>query len=250
MKVVQCENKHFYDADKYAVCPHCVPAGEKKNIQQEGKGNAAPSLPKRLAEKPCIRCGKGVAEDENFCRFCGMRAKPAVTQAQRSAVNNLPVNNSLESGKNNINSGIIKNKPTASNNDEKTVGLLAMGGRQENAAEPVTGWLVCTEGIYRGMSFNIVTGSNAVGRDGSNRIVLSRDSSVLPAKHTFIIFEPKKKVFYIQPGAGKSTTFLNGNVFQSVTPLNARDKITIGRCSFIFIPLCGKDFSWSDYTVR
>ena len=121
MKVVQCENKHFYDADKYAVCPHCVPAGEKKNIQQEGKGNAAPSLPKRLAEKPCIRCGKGVAEDENFCRFCGMRAKPAVSQAQRSAVNNLPVNNSLESGKNNINSGIIKNKPTASNNDEKTV---------------------------------------------------------------------------------------------------------------------------------
>ena len=31
MTLTRCENGHFYDGDKYAVCPHCANAGKEEN---------------------------------------------------------------------------------------------------------------------------------------------------------------------------------------------------------------------------
>ena len=30
MRIIQCTNKHFFDADRYVACPHCGAATEEK----------------------------------------------------------------------------------------------------------------------------------------------------------------------------------------------------------------------------
>ena len=74
MKIVKCENKHFYDADAFGACPHC------------NKLKAAPHFPPPLsvqarAPSPqpapkqenifCAFCGKPLPGQNRFCPFCG-----------------------------------------------------------------------------------------------------------------------------------------------------------------------------------
>ncbi|MDO4176824.1 MAG: hypothetical protein Q4D99_05035 [Bacillota bacterium] len=47
MKVVQCEKGHFYDADKYDQCPHCL--NGLKKVRRDGyKGEISLDLSKMI----------------------------------------------------------------------------------------------------------------------------------------------------------------------------------------------------------
>lgn len=113
--------------------------------------------------------------------------------------------------------------------------------------EPAVGWLVCIKGPHWGESFNIFTGKNSIGRNGNNRIVISKDNSVSRDKHAIIIFEPKKREFFIKPGDSNGLVYLNGENIFDVKKIVQYDEIEIGGTTLKLATLCGEQFSWEDY---
>lgn len=118
---------------------------------------------------------------------------------------------------------------------------------QKVNTEPVVGWLVCIEGSHIGNSFCIAAGKNSLGRGSSNSIILNRDNSVSREKHAILVYEPKKRNFYIQPGDSSGLTYLNDEYITESKKLADRDIIEIGNTKLLFVPLCDEKFSWEDY---
>ena len=133
---------------------------------------------------------------------------------------------------------------TANSADEKTVAFYNFS----NAIEPVVGWIICVEGEYMGESFSLKSGRNNIGRSLAMDIALAKEKSVSRERHASITFEPNQKKFYIQSGESSGLTYVNGELIMMFTELKDYDVITLGQSRYVFLRLCGKKFSWDDYT--
>jgi len=111
----------------------------------------------------------------------------------------------------------------------------------------VVGWLVAISGEHLGQSFEIGAGRNSIGRNEDNNIVLNLDGKVSGSKHAYIIYEPEKRVFYLQPSDSSGLTYLNSSFCKDMKKLSNNDLIKLGDTSLLFIPLCGKSFTWEKY---
>ena len=116
--------------------------------------------------------------------------------------------------------------------------------------EPTVGWLVCIKGDHFGMSFNIVAGMNAIGRNSNNKIVLNRSNTVSRDRHALIIYEPRQRTFYIKPGESSGLTYMNGEYITDACAMKAKDVIELGNNSLMLIPLCDETFNWEDYMTN
>lgn len=134
-------------------------------------------------------------------------------------------------------------------NQGKTVGIFSAKkyeGEDDDVIDPVVGWLVAVSGPHKGQSYPIVSGKNSIGRRADNRIVLSRDNEVSRENHAWIIYEPKKRDFYIKSGDERGLVYVNDEVIMDTLKLSAKDKIEVGSSLLMLIPLCGEEFSWDD----
>lgn len=122
--------------------------------------------------------------------------------------------------------------------------------RQAPSFEPTVGWLVCVGGKSFGRCFEIYAEKNSVGRSEENRIVISDDEGISRIKHAFIIYEPKKRDFYLQPGGGSGLTYLNDEYITDSKKLKSHDIIELGGSKLMFVPLCGESFSWEDHILK
>ena len=139
--------------------------------------------------------------------------------------------------------------------DDRTVGLMNMGPRSQNTAgslgmqpernAPVAGWLVCTEGEEKGKSFIIYPGKNFVGRSEEMDIRLL-DRSVSRKRHAVIIYEPRLRKFYAQPGESHELFYINDSVVLFDVELHEWDELLIGSTILRFIPFCGERFGWEE----
>ncbi len=59
-----------------------------------------------------------------------------------------------------------------------------------------------------------------------------------------IVYDPKKRNFYLLPGDASGLAYHNNEAVYSPVELAAYDVIQLGRSKFIFIPLCGVHFEW------
>lgn len=146
-------------------------------------------------------------------------------------------------------------RKASATNEGKTMSyfsaMTASTGPQTAApADPVVGWLVSIAGKHFGESFHICAGKNSIGRSENNRIVLNKDDSVSRERHALIVYEPKKRNFYLQPGDSSGLTYLNEEYITESKKLSARDMIEIGDSRFLFVPLCGDSFSWEDHISK
>lgn len=142
----------------------------------------------------------------------------------------------------------------SASNEGKTMSYFSVATKQSPAqepvrpyVEPVVGWLVCIGGCRFGQCFSIFAGKNAVGRGEENRIVIADDHSISRNKHAFIIYEPKKRDFFIQPGDTDALTYVNEECIFQPRKLSQRDMIELGDSKFMFVPLCTESFSWEEY---
>ena len=255
ISVVKCENGHFYDANKYASCPHCAKmSGEKiENVKVSEK------ISDKSSEWKCTKCGN--VNNGKFCVECGAKrelSEPVKKQDQSNDFGPVLVEKEPEPH-------IVK-KPSAEKSlkedlksdtvydDDKTKGIFVKKVSPKSPetstevvqSEPVVGWIVCIEGNDLGKSYHIVSGNNSVGRLSENDIVLN-DEHVSRKKHAIIVYEPKKRNFFIRPGEGSQLTYLNNENIMEAKPLKQNDVIEIGNGKYIFIPLCSEKFSWEDY---
>ena len=147
-------------------------------------------------------------------------------------------------------------------NNAKTIGFFATNTKEaddlsnaqkvntNNVTEPVVGWLVCIGGKHLGKDFKIITGRNSVGRNSSNYIPLENEESVSREKHAWIIYEPRKRQFYVQPGESSGLTYVNDDTVLESRQLKHGDILEFGDTKFIFIPLCCDNFAWNDYITK
>ena len=142
----------------------------------------------------------------------------------------------------------------ANSRDGKTISYFnsmnSVKSEKNIYVDPVVGWIVCISGKHFGESFNLYSGNNSVGRNDNNRVAIKNDATISREKHTIIIFEPKKRKFYIQPGEGNGLTYLNEELVGTFTTISSGDIIEIGDSKFVFIPLCGENFTWDEYINR
>ena len=115
-------------------------------------------------------------------------------------------------------------------------------------ADPPVGWLVVVQGPGQGKVVTIGNGSNAIGRDPSERICLDfGDETISRHGHTTITYDPRGKKFYIQHGGGKNLTYMEESPVLLPTELEGFSKIQIGETVLLFVPLCGERFDWAEY---
>ncbi len=117
--------------------------------------------------------------------------------------------------------------------------------------DPVVGWLVVLAGPGRGNARRLGYGQNSVGRDKSERVNLDfGDGSISRSKHAFVLYEPRKRQYFIRPGDGANLTYLNGELLAESRPLTAIDVIEMGATKLRFVPLCGPEFDWEDQAPK
>ena len=111
---------------------------------------------------------------------------------------------------------------------------------------PVCGWLVCIEGARVGMDYKIHDGKNFVGRGDEMDIQILGDNAINRKNHTIIVYDAKKMNTVILPGDAAGLAYLNEEAVYVPTELKPYDTISLGNSRFLFVPLCGTNFSWED----
>lgn len=284
MTITKCINNHYYDSEKYDVCPHCgaLPVGSKEpkkaeevNEKKEHK-SFWPKKKKSSNEVEIIAVtdetvagtfgvfgevqssgAENVAEvtqkEEFVIKEEGLKATKSEESAPIFVAPPAPVVEE-EPKENDL---LAQVKKVTSEESDKTVGYFAMKEagtvapqKRSTSLGMVVGWLVCIQGSHLGESFNIYAGRNAIGRQESNNIVIPDDNAISREKHLWIIYEPKKRSFFVQPGEGTGLAYLNDEPIMSTAPVQMKDCIEIGQSKFLLIPLCDEEFSWEKYLIK
>lgn len=201
MKLTKCSNEHYYDADKYSVCPHCNPNAQSVDDSVTVSMTTSHDM---MTEK--------------FDQEKTVTLSEVVEEASTSM-------------------GI-----SSPDDDLKTISFYS----EQTGTEPVVGWLVAVSGKHLGESFSLKSGRNFVGRSSSMDVVLNGDNSVSRERHAIIIYEPKARVFFAQPGESRELFYVNDEVVLSNIMIQTNDTFLIGNTKLKFIPFCSKEFAWED----
>lgn len=112
--------------------------------------------------------------------------------------------------------------------------------------DPITGWLVVTQGMGRGRCLPLGYGVHPVGRSEDQRVsVRFGDKKISRRSHVEIAYDGEARAFQVMPGRGGSTPgFHNGQEITGPTPLRAGDRIRLGETELVFVPFCGEGFDW------
>lgn len=217
MNLKRCENGHFYDADKFASCPHCA--------QPAGGGASGPTV------------GMGNESGGAVTVPGGLDVGPVYTSPEIN-----PRQGGASSIRSDIEQMMTLPDPKTEEDDSKTIAILTT----PQGREPVVGWLVCVKGDYYGESFKLKTGRNFIGRSNTMDVVLAKDNSVSRDKHAIVLYEPQKREFIAQAGESRSLLYLNDEVVLMTEKLKKGDILTLGNTKLMFIPCCGPDFGWDE----
>ena len=101
-----------------------------------------------------------------------------------------------------------------------------------------------------GQSFALHSGKNKMGRSQEFDIRLLNDESVSRSCVAAIVFDTKMGAFSIIPGDSDSLCYVNGEALYERKSLVGYEQIELGdseRNMFVFVPLCGEQFSWNSY---
>ena len=190
MKLVRCENGHFYDSEQYTVCPYC------SGMDSVGADNVTQPISQK---KP----------DDDIPTQKESNAGYTPTQSISG-------------------NGIQQKLKTVTHfdDDAKTIGVFKKAIGSENG-EPVVGWLVCTKGAHYGQDFRLTAGRNFIGRASDMDVCLKKDGAVSREKHMVVLYEPKANIFMVQPGESKELSYLNDNVILESKVIKAYDVLSL-----------------------
>ena len=101
-----------------------------------------------------------------------------------------------------------------------------------------------------GQSFALHSGRNKIGRSQDFDVRLLNDESVSRSCVAVIMFDAKASTFSIISGDSDSLCYVNGEALYERKVLVGYEQIELGdseRNMFVFVPLCGEQFSWISY---
>lgn len=205
---------HFYDASKFASCPHC-----------------------RIVAAPGVR-GPEIGQTEGYGVSPAAPATPGnpAIPATRATT---PVGGRDEQQ-------YTRRRTDASPIEEGATQIYM--GEQQGKTPHVVGWLVCTDGPAMGKDFRLFFGNNKIGRDGRVNVVqITGDDGISRDGHAVIQYDNRENSFYIHSDAqARNPTIHNGKMVRAWTKLEAHDVIQMGRTVLVFVPFCTDQFKWGD----
>ena len=209
MRQTRCEKGHFYDADRFASCPHCA-------NMAGGMPQGNPTVTKTLDDQVTVTLGKPV-QSEQMAQMAQAVPAPQVVEvaAQIRAV-------------------------TPFDDEPVTQGFF------KKDSDPVVGWLVCTKGVHKGEDFRLRAGRNFIGRGQNMDIKLTGENTVSRDKHAIVLYEPNQRIFLAQMGESHELVYLNGNLLMSNAQMKAYDRLQLGDAELMLIPCCGETFDWQE----
>ena len=258
MNLVRCEKGHFYDKDKNGDhCPYCAQmASAASSAPSPAPAAPAPgaSAPAQTASVPAASASAAFAQSNPApapaAPAQNAAAGPAVSPAQPIQPQPAPATAAP------FPSSAAAPVQTAAPQTGQTAAADSMMDTEDNCTigyysrvigvEPVVGWLVCTEGEYKGESFKLKSGRNFIGRAANMDVVLSADHSISRFKHAAVIYEPRSRQFIVTAGESRELCYLNGDVVLSNMKMEAYDVLNLGNTSLMLVPCCGKRFSWEN----
>lgn len=285
MKAIRCSNGHWYDSETYDKCPHCgqptsvivTVSNQDEKAKKKGfslfkkeksnkKSVTTTTVDNAEATDSKVKSTASVTNDEVTERFfADIDDDKTMSMFEANEVaksiplsSELSVDKSKLSQKNGVSEPLSAAVQRASAMDEgKTLSYFnAMttlnasspdAMKVHNASDPVVGWLVAVSGVHFGESFQLYVGKNTIGRSSSNKVVLGLDQSISRENHATIIYEPKRKEFYLQSGIADGLIYLNDSFVNGSQLMKSKDILEIGSSKLILIPLCGIDFTWEQY---
>lgn len=241
---VKCINGHFFDMGRFSSCPSCG-AAPIESLKTPDKEDPDPSgsktgiiWPHQLAPFPTFT---GVDDDLSGKYPSEHRTK--LNDGDGSTQGDTQTDSVSQRG-------ALADAVEATASKKTTALPKTMAFYDVREVEPPVGWLVCIRGIYTGRAFECKAGRSRIGRNLDMDICLSEDSSISRDVHATIIYEPKKRIFYLQAGTSSGLTYHNGNLIFDHEELHAYDKVELGKTEFLFFPLCGEKFTWDDYMEK
>ena len=112
--------------------------------------------------------------------------------------------------------------------------------------EPVVGWLVCLAGPDRGKDYRLHPEKNFLGRAPHMDVAIESDATVSREKHGVVVFDPKKKSFWVLPGEASGLVYLNGEMVSAPAQMKADDVIELGQTRLVLVPFCGDKYNWAE----
>ena len=233
MRKVLCANKHYFDADRFNMCPVCGPVDyQNLGIESGDTSNSdQPEGPKKIPDTEPVSHGPGKEGHSHQPK------KDTEAEDRPDKTDDDP------KGPSSLYTEIQKTKSTSRKELPKTITKWDL----DNEMRPPVGWLIGIVGPYLGAAFPCNSGRNRVGRADNMEICLSEDPEISRESQAVLTYEPNKRKFYIQAGESSGIVYMNGEAVLSPTELQAYDKISLGRSEFVFLPLCGERFTWDDY---
>lgn len=129
---------------------------------------------------------------------------------------------------------------SAGSDEGRTVALI----KEEKGIDPVVGWIICIDGKEKGRDYRIHADNNFIGRSDRMDICIRGDETVSRDNHAVISYDTVDNTYYFSPGDGRAIVRLNDKALFQTAEIKAYDKVTIGKSTFIFLPLCGQEFCW------
>jgi hypothetical protein len=115
---------------------------------------------------------------------------------------------------------------------------------QPSGVDPVVGWLVCIDGPEKGQDYRLHSERNFIGRAPSMDVCVAGDSSISREKHAVMIFEPRKKTFWLQPGEAAGLVYLNDEMLRTPTQVQPGDLVELGASKFVLTPFASERCPW------
>ena len=131
---------------------------------------------------------------------------------------------------------------------EKQAAILPVDG--DPMQDPISGWLVVTEGPGKGHFLKLGYGQNSIGRDESQRVSLNfGDRQISRTNHTCVTYDPRGNRFYISKGSdAKNLTYILGADIPVLDTqvLEPYTHIVLGDTTLRFVPFCIDGFTWEN----
>ena len=234
MAITQCAAGHYYDNDLYASCPYC-------NNNQSALDFSSPdshTVPLNITPMggqtmPLDRQPDKTVPMSQYMGGSVLDGNPTQPPAGYMDGSNVTDNNPTKPPKN-----YVYPRTNSVTDDQPTV----IPGFHDGY-DPVVGWLVCMEGPGRGKDYRIYSHVNTIGRSPNNRICLPEDKEVSREIHAKVAYDPVGNIFRLIPG-DYNTVYLNRSPVYAMEILKPYDVIRLGKTELLFMPLCGRCFSW------
>lgn len=221
MKVTSCAKGHFYDGEKFAVCPYCNEPGETVTTAAVPTDGTIPVPP--MTPPPPI--GPGVPrpaadnDDDGVTVSYEEDADREITQSYWHAPENGQGATAAPSGG------------------------IELPFVQETRFEPVVGWLVCVDGVERGRDYRLLAGRNYIGRSVDMDVSIPDDKQLSREKHCSIVYDPRSFRFVLLPG-DSTLTMVNGAAQNAPCDISDGDIISCGSTKLCFIRFCKEGRDW------